>query len=130
MGKYGKAAELAAQLLSRSEFAEPKVAWKAAVARVFPDSLSSQAKGCPRDSFLGLCGMGVIEGVPPGTYTRSLKNKRYVARALTALRSDPSLADAEDRLWQIATEGMKKVPNHQIDVLTSLWRKGFIRNGL
>ena len=130
MGKYGKAAELAVEVLAKSKSIAPRTAWNSAVARVFPDSRSSQIKGCPRDSFLGLCGMGVIQGVPPGQYTRSVKNKSYVSRALAALRSNPALSENEDRLWSIATNGAKTVPNHQIEVLVALWRKGRIRSEL
>jgi len=130
MGKYGKTAELAVEVLSKSESMAPRAAWNIAVARVFPDSQSCQIKGCPRDSFLGLCAMGVVEGVPPGNYTRSVKNKGYVSRALAALRSNSALSENEDRLWNIATNGAKTVPNHQIEVLIALWRQGRIRNGL
>lgn len=129
MGKYGRAAESAAELLSRKAV-QPRDAWNTAVARIFPDSPSSRAKGCPRDSFLGLCSIGAIAGVQAGNYTRSVKNMSYVSRALRALRSNPALIENEDRLWEIATNGVKKVPNHQIEVLTALWRTRKIRDGL
>ncbi len=127
MGKYGRAATMAATSLAGSKSADPRAAWTSAVTGIFPDSPSSQTKGCPRDSFLGLCSMGAVVGVPPGNYTRSVKNKGYVSRALMELRSNPHLADDEDRLWEIATNGAGKAPNHQIEVLVALWRNRQIR---
>ena len=130
MGKYGKAAEIAVDLVAKGNSLAPRDAWKKAVARVFPQSPSSQAKGCPRDSFLALCELGIVKNVAPGTYTRSVKNKTYIARALAALRSTPALLDDEKRLWHIATDGANTVANCQMEVLTALWRQRLIRHGL
>ncbi len=127
MGKYGQVANIAADFLIKSDYADPRKAWSVAVMRVFPGKLSSQAKSCPRDSFLGLCDMGEIENIPAGNYTRSVKNKDYISRALMAIRSNPELVDDENRLWIIATDGVKKAPNQQMDVLISLWRNGKIK---
>ncbi len=129
MGKYGMAAEIAARLLANAKPSalSPKAAWDTAVARVFPESSSSQKKGCPQDSFLALCGMGVVKNVAPGSYTRSIKNKAYVERALDALRKRPALAADEKILWQIATSRADKSPNHQMDVVTTLFRQGFVK---
>jgi hypothetical protein len=120
---------MAAQLLANAKPSalSPKAAWNTAVAEVFPESSSSQIKGCPRDSFLALCGMGVVKNVAPGTYTRSIKNKGYVERAVDALRSKPALEKDEGTLWQIVTDHADKTPNHQMDVVTTLFRKGFIK---
>lgn len=125
MGKYGQVAELAAQLLAEPNAISPRNAWQSAVARVFPESKSSQAKGCPRDSFLALCEIGVVKNVPPGNYTRSTKNKSYVVRALEALRGDGTLSG--DDLWGIVMDGARKKPNGQMDVVIMLFRKGLIR---
>ncbi len=64
--------------------------------------------------------MGVIGNIPEGTYTRSKKNKRYVLRALAALRKNPALAEDKARLWEIAIDGAGTRHNHQMDVLISL----------
>jgi hypothetical protein len=70
--------------------------------------------------------MGVIKNVVPGAYTRSVKNKSYVVRALDILRSNPLLASDEMGLWQIVTQGTAISPNSQMDVVTTLWREGII----
>ncbi len=127
MGKYGQVAEIAAQSLVKKGAGNPRAAWDSAVARVFPESRSSQAKGCPRDSFLALCEMGAVKNIAPGAYTRSIKNKSYVIKALDALRSSPALSRDEKGLWKLVTDGAEKAPNGQMDVVTSLWRKGFIK---
>ena len=126
--KYGRAAKIAAQLLfARAEIA-PRVAWTRAVAEIFPESASSQNKGCPRDSFLSLCEFGAIKNVPGGAYTRSVKNKSYMRRALRALLAEPSLLHDESQLWQIATCNADTVANCQIEVLTTLWQEGLVLN--
>lgn len=127
MGKYGTAAEIAVQLLAKQSAMPPRTAWDEAVTRVFPESRSSQKKGCPRDSFLALCEMGIVQNVLPEAYTRSKKNKSYVVRAMDALRSNPALSTDKEGLWQIVTDRAGKVPNSQMDVVTTLFQKGFIR---
>jgi hypothetical protein len=127
MGKYGEVAELAVSLMGQDNSLTPREAWREAAARVFPDSRTARAKGCPKDSFLTLCETGSMEHVEAGAYTRSIRNKRYITRALAALRTEPRLADDPKRLWLIATDGAAVTPNHQIDVLTALWRRGLIR---
>lgn len=130
MGKYGKAAEIATDLLRKATARTPRDAWNEAVALVFPDSKSSQKKGCPRDTFLALCEMGLLENVPASSYTKLVKNKSYAMRAIALLRENPRLLDAEKCLWQIVTDGADKVPNYQMDVVTTLWRQRLIRNEL
>jgi len=127
MSKYGEAAEIAARrLISRQEI-DPGCAWTFAVETVFPESASARAKSCPRVSFLSLCEFGAIEHVKPGTYTRSVKNKGYVQRALEALREEPLLILDERQLWQKATGGSGTTDNSQMDVLACLWRAGLVR---
>ena len=127
MGKYGKAAILATNLLVEHEAVPPRLAWTSAVKEVFPSNKPSQSKGCPRDAFLALCGMGVLGDVSAGSYTRSVKNKGYVERALAEIRSNPDLATDQKALWFIATEGTKKVENSQMDVLATLFLNGHIK---
>ena len=127
MAKYGEVAVGAVALLARNSDLSPRDGWARSVAVVIPDSESSRAKGCPLDAFLTLCEVGAVGNVAAGTYTRSVKNKAYVTRALSALRSDPSLADDQQRLWQVATAGEEKRPNYQMEVLTTLWNRGLIR---
>jgi hypothetical protein len=130
MAKYGRAAETAARFLVTRQESEPRAAWQRAVSEVFPDSATARDKGCPRDSFLSLCESGAIKQVPSGVYTRSVKNKTYMHRALSALRADPNLLLHDKQLWLIATGGADTAPNYQIDVLTTLWRAGLIKNPL
>lgn len=130
MGKYGKAAVIASQILVKPKTMTPRDAWDTAVAQVFPDSESSQTKGCPRDTFLSLCEMGLLENVPTGSYTKSIKNKSYATLAIAKLRDNPELLEDEKRLWQIVTDGANKAPNYQMDVITTLWRQKLIQNVL
>lgn len=125
MGKYGLAAVAATTLVREGRVSEPNEAWELAVRGVFPGSKASQAKGCPRGAYLGLCEEGLVVGVPPGSYCRSVKNKEYALRAVTVLMST-EVGMAEEELWLWVTQGEKKAPNHQMDVVLSLWRAGYI----
>lgn len=127
MGKYATAAAMAVATLARDRSITPREAWSQAVSELFPSSPDARDKGSPRDTFLCLCGMGVVESVPGGVYARPLKNDDYVVRALAALRAEPALADDPKRLWLIATDGVTKVENRQMEVLLALWRSGLIR---
>jgi hypothetical protein len=127
MGKYGNAAVRAVRTY-RDASAESIIdAWESAVAEVFPQSRSSQIKGCPRGTFLGICESGLVEGVPAGAYTKSAKNKVYGMKAVALLRKNPEYSDDPVALWEQVMAGETKVPNHQMDVVTSLWRNGLIR---
>jgi len=126
MAAYGNAALRAVELLKRRTCESPKDAWRLAASEVFAHSPSAQAKVCPRGTFLGLCSSGAVEGVPAGNYTRSEKNKLYGLRALEILRRSPALANDENTLWAKVIDGETKVPNYQMEVVTSLWKNGLL----
>lgn len=67
-GKYGQAAVDAVESFRSALEKGPRGAWSRAVARLFPKSPSSRDKGCPMYAFLGLCGEGLVRGIPPGDY--------------------------------------------------------------
>jgi len=128
MGKYGIAAVDAVRAYTSGRAGSAPDAWEIAVRSVFPDSPSSQEKGCPKGTFLGLCESGKLAGVPGGEYTRSQKNKLYGLKALEILRHSPSLADDEIELWKRVMAGQSKVHNSQMDVVVSLWKAGFLNS--
>jgi hypothetical protein len=130
MGKYGDAAVLAANLYREGMAPSPNHAWESAVEKIFPLSKSSQEKGCPRGTFLGLCETGAIFGIPHGNYCRSIKNKKYALKALKLLKNNPSLSEDVKVLWDLVMEGEQKVPNHQMDVVSSIWNAGLVRGNL
>jgi hypothetical protein len=125
MGKFGAVANIASQLLAIKRYEKPIDAWNAAALQVF-ESTSQQEKGCPRDTFLALCGAGVIADVPAGSYTRSVHNREYALRALQALRGDANLLNNQSELWRIAVGNEDKEHNSQMDVISTLWRRGWI----
>lgn len=127
MGRYGEVATRAVGLLLWEPGTSPREAWVGAAGRVFSDSRSSQAKGCPKSTFLGLCEEGVVAGVHPGQYTSSTLNKGYGVRALRALRADPTLVVDAAELWRVATDGREVRPNSQMDVVSSLWSARLLR---
>lgn len=54
--------------------------------------------------------MGLLENVPAGRYTKSVKNKSYATRANALLHKNPLLVEDEKHLWKIVTDGANKVP--------------------
>lgn len=126
MGKYGDAAVKAVRTYTTGRTGSIMDAWDSAVAEIFPSSPSSQVKGCPRGTFLGVCESGIVVGVPVGQYTKSAKNKAYGLKAVATLRKNPHYANDLTALWKQIMNGETKVPNHQMDVVTSLWKNGLL----
>ena len=129
MSKYGKAAIKATELYSIGSESSPSDAWKSAVKEIFPDSQSSQDKGCPKGAYLGLCEDGVVVGIPRGKYSRSEKNKNYAVIAIKLLRDNPSLSDDPKVLWTKVMQSLReegKKPNSQMEVVIALWSASLI----
>jgi len=126
MGKYGDAAIKATRFLLTEQTNSAPKAWSSAVRAIFPESISSQQKGCPKATYLGLCKEGLIKGVLPGRYTSSSKNKRYAIDAVKLLKQDPTLADDQELLWQKVVKSERKKHNNQMDVVIGLWKEDMI----
>ncbi len=124
MGKYGKASLLALEQLRKSTTLNPQQSWELAVSKMFPDSPSAQAKGCPKGAFLGLCSEGLVKGVTSGKYTSSVANRRYAVTGVQLLQSNPSLAERPKELWAAIMQRESKVENSQTDVVIALWNAG------
>jgi hypothetical protein len=130
MGKYGEAAIVATQLIISNRENNPIDAWKIAMAKIYPESESSRKKGCPRNTFLGICEEGFINGIQAGNYTRSRKNKNYAIKALSILStSNNSTLDAQ-KLWELVIEGQPKRHNSQMDIVLTLWSNRLINTDL
>ena len=127
MGKFGTTAVIATNLITSKRESDPRDAWVKAALTVFPESESSRKKGCPKGAYLGLCEDGFVIGVKQGTYTRSIKNKRYAIKALNLIKSDSSLVNDHELLWRKVLKGVEKKENNQMDVVTSLYQEGLLR---
>ena len=102
-------------------FGCPVRAWKEAARRIC-ETEASREKGCPRDTFLGLCQEGRVKGIPAGAYTRSVLNRDYAVKAVEILATGSTLQPIE--LWASINPG--KTHNGQMDVVVALWDKGLI----
>lgn len=101
----------------------PAEAWDMAV-REFCGTLSSAKKSCPKSTFLGLAGAGLIQGIRPGNYTTSNnKNAKYAEEGLTLLRNDEALATRPRELWRRVMKGKDTDYNQQMHVVAALWRE-------
>ena len=124
MAKYGDCAVQAANEAAIS--GDPITAWNRAAASLFGESRTAREKGCPKSTFLGLCEAGLVAGVKPGPYTRSIDNKAYGLKAVERLRQNSSLSDDPKRLWAEIMEGITKAENSQMEVVIALWRSSKI----
>jgi hypothetical protein len=120
--KYGDAALKAAGM---TDVKDPRSKWLLSVKEIFPNSLSSQKKGCPRGAFLGLCEDGLVKGIPLGSYTTSQDNKAYAIRAVQLLHSGFS-SESASVLWKRVMDGRNKAHNSQMDVVLALWNAGLV----
>lgn len=122
MGKYGEAAVKAASLLNTNPSVSPRDAWNHATTEIFGSGTSSQMKGCPRSTFIGLCEEGFVKGVAAGYYDlKSTKNKEYGIRAVELIKKDSSLVHDLNKLWDQVVGGEGKAHNSQMDVVVTLW---------
>lgn len=125
MSHYGDAAVHAARACQTQRVVDPLAAWEDAVQIHLPTE-AGRKKSCPKSAFLGLCGEGLVKGVPKGSYSRSELNREYAIRAVRFLAKQPALADRPQDLWEAMMGGVKKRPNSQMEVVTALWRGGLI----
>jgi hypothetical protein len=123
---YGKAAVIATQACHADSNMSPKLAWAQGI-RESSTSVSTCAKVCPREAFLGLCAAGLIPGIDPAAGAQLGKNAQYAIRAVKLLRVDPNLARNPAKLWGRVV-GRGKVANGQMGVVVALWETGLIQN--
>lgn len=124
--KYGLAAIDAVMLIQSERIIDPRIAWESALSKYFNPKAPALKKGCPRNTFLGLCQEGIIVGVKAGEYTRSKKNKEYALNAIEEIKHDPSIISDIDFLWKKASKNQDIVHNSQMDVVIALYKNGFI----
>lgn len=130
MRKYGEAAVRARQLILEYQMS-PVDAWKAAITRL-TESQSSQAKSCPKSTFIGLCAAGLIAGIPASDFSgKRNKNAEYAMVAWGLLQAEPHLGDDPSALWARVTAAVpNSAVNHngQMDVVLHLWRDCYQRS--
>ena len=118
---YGSAAIKAAK-----KGQDPIESWKVAVNDF--DSESSKSKGCPKNTFLGLCEKGLVKGIPKGNYTKSVKNKEYAKKAVEILKQNTQTTFTPKELWDKLELGDKR-HNSQMDVVIALSDHNLIKKG-
>lgn len=127
MKKYNKYGQTAIRTLEIHQTAKPlRESWFSAAAEFF-DSESSQKKGCPRSTFLGLCEKGLIKGISKGEYgSNSTKNKTHAIEAVKYLKENQVASISSKELWNNLNINGKS-HNSQMDVVLALWHKGLIK---
>ena len=127
MNLYGKTAVKAVELFAYTH--DIKKAWTEAVQK-FTNSHSARVKGCPKNTFFGLCYAGQIKGIsiqPP--QGKKSKNAEYAILAIHLLKKDMSWANKKAELWAEIQKiiGKEKKHNSQLDVVIALWNEGLIQ---
>jgi hypothetical protein len=129
MADFGTVAVETAKRWDQNKPANPDELWRS-VCREQELTDSMIKKGCPKNTFLGLCEEGLIKNIPPGKYTESKKNKRYGLAAVKILAKNHSLADNPCTLWDaIRAEVPDRCEkcNGQMDVVIALWKENLIK---
>lgn len=128
VGKYGEAAVRAVKYLNDYKQETPNKAWNQVTIEIFGEGTASQKKGCPRNTFLGLCEKGLLQGVSSGSYTKSVKNKEYGLKAVSILAKRKDKQPIQQRvLWKEVIGDQDIKYNSQMDVVLSLWNEGMIK---
>lgn len=125
--KYAKVAVNTTKYIIKNG-GNPVEVWKQEIELIFEPESASAKKGCPRNTFLGLCEEGLVKGIPKGNYTTSIKNKGYALEAIELLRSNKELSNNPRKMW-IMINGEEKTPNNQMEVVCELYKEGLLNIG-
>jgi hypothetical protein len=125
MACFGCVAVVAAKICANK--VDPREAWDEACKR-FGLAQTMREKGCPKNTFLGLCTDGWVNDVPKGNYTTSIKNKAYGIDAVKWLIAHKESQKSTKILWE-AIGSPCKTYNQQMHVVIALWESGLINLG-
>jgi len=130
LNNYGKIAKEVTKRLKNKENIDIYKTWEE-VAKEYFNSESLIKKGCPKNSYIGLCEEGIIKGVKKGKYrkTKNSKNKDYALKAIKILKNNSLLENISPlELWKKVTiDKDKKIShNQQMNVVLELWHCDFI----
>jgi len=123
--KFGYSTVKAVELYKNGQANTPREAWEKAAYEVLEKRVYVE-KPCPKSAFLGLCEEGLVDGIPPGNYTRSEKNKSYAIEGLKYLRENPEIQYDMKKFWEIIGPKPKISYNPQLDIVVQLWNNNMI----
>lgn len=119
--QYGESAIKAVEHLKSMPTLSPSEAWDKATSEIFGNNTTSQKKSCPKNTFLAICETGRIEGVKPGNYSKSKKNKFYAVEGLKLLEQNKEFMDNRMKLWKTIPDCSTLTYNSQMDVVIALY---------
>jgi len=122
MNLFGKCAILATKKMVDMSCSNPAEAWELSISEL-SKSPNTQAKGCPRNAFLGLCEEGLVRGIECGKYANLRENKEYALKAVKIL-AQTSKPFTASQLWRCIGEKGKQ--DGQMDVVLSLWKNNLV----
>lgn len=106
-----------------------KQEWKKAVSK-YTNLESYTKKGCPKNTFLGLCFSGKIKGLNVSPITINSKNANYGLIMLKTLQNNliQELEDNQKEFWMYHVKhyNFPKTPNHQYIIVKALYDNGYI----
>ena len=120
----------AAKLLQPNKNLGPKEAWKKAIEiynKEYERSLQDN-KGCPRNTFLGLCNLGLLKGVNEGDYGPKSDNMEY-ARVGVRLLAIGNQYQRHGDLWTDILKELRiesKAPNSQAEIVLALFNNDYL----
>lgn len=124
---FGRSAINAVKLFTSGKEKSVNEAWQSAIEKETSNE-NTQKKPCPKCTFLGLCEVGLVKGIPKDNYLKGTSiQKEYAINAVNALKDNPSLCEGSiQELWHIACGDENKKHNSQMNVVVSLFKNALL----
>lgn len=122
ISKYGLAATKAVKFCTNG--LSPRQSWNKATLELFGNT-STQKRGGPITTFLSLCKIGLVKGVPTGDYTRAESSLIYASKGVEVLESNKNKKYTSEELWN-EVQNKELVHRNQMDVVLALWNNELI----
>ncbi len=122
MSSYKEVAIAAAKYLEQG--INPKDSWHKASCEIFGEGSSSQLKGCPKNTFLGLCYLNAIKGYTHNEEFKLTKNAEYAIKAVELIKEE-NISNPKE-LWARVMGDEQKAYNQQMHVVLALFENGYI----
>lgn len=116
--QFARVAKLAYQfiIINNLPYAE---AWNRAAGKEI-ENTSSRIKGCPKETFIGLCESGILKKIPKTEISES-RNYQYALFAISEWKKNKMISCAD--MWRKVYNHFGLAKNHQgqLDVVEGLW---------
>jgi hypothetical protein len=116
--QFASAAMLAYQFIIENNLSAADAWNKAAEMEI--QSMGTRIKGCPKETFIGLCESGILKKIPKKKISAS-RNYEFALYAIKEWQKDQLISNS--KMWEKVSNhfGFAKNHNRQLDVVEGLW---------